>query len=183
MTEQELLTAFAALDTASQEETAQLLEQIDAAESSIATAGEELNSQIAAAEATLQPAIDEYNANVETAQTRADAAQASADQAQAVDATDEIAAISAISAPTVTGTEIADIQAAFDALVSAVNTQITNIKAALTSLNNPEAIGHLKAAAGDLATSNNAIIAAALPPAVDPQPEMDAAFAQIEGLL
>jgi hypothetical protein len=182
-TKEHLLAALATLDTASDAELEALLQGIEEAESAIASAGSEFDPQIEAAGTATAAALTQYNGLVATAQAKQESAAAAAAAVMAVDASAQIAAIDSVTAPTVATNDPADINAAFASLASAINGQLSLIKAALAAINNPSAITGLKTASTDLAASNEAIITGAMPPAVDPQPEIDSTFAFIDGLV
>lgn len=182
-TKDDLLEALSALDTASEAELAEMLQGIEAAEAGIDTAGSEYDAQIEAAEADASGALDQYNTLQQTADATQQSAAAAATAVTATDAGAQIGAITSITAPTVVSNDPADINTALAALTTAINGQLGLIKAALSALNNPSAIDGLKTAATDLAASNAAIIGGAMPPAEDTQPEIDATFSLIDGLV
>lgn len=182
-TVEQLQNALSNLDTASEAELDALLQEIEAAEAAIASAGSEYDAPIAAADIATKAALDQYNGLVATAKAKQESAAAAAAAVTPTDASAEIAAIDSVTASTVADNDPATIDAAFASMAASINAQFVLVKAALTALNNPAATNSLKTAATDLAASNAAIITGAMPEAEDTQPEIDETFALIDGLV
>jgi len=182
-TKDDLLAALANLDTASNAELEAIDQQIAEAEAAISSAGSEYDEQIADGQTAVTDALTEYNGLAATAQAKQQSAAAAAEAVEPTDATAAIEAITDITEPVLSSNDVADIQTVIADLVSQINGRNVAIKAALTALNNPEAINGLKTAATDLAASNAAIITGAMPPAEDTQPQVDSDFSFIDGLV